>query len=69
MATGREILARHMARTEAAMPRAANDADHVGPPTGYIVFGDRHMAVWLPRGVSPESLGLTTFSRHQEASH
>lgn len=43
----------------AALTRAANDG--ADEPTGFIRVNGKPMAIWLPDGVTPASIGLKSF--------
>lgn len=42
-----------------ALRNAAND--QLPEPTGFVRVDGKPMAVWLPDGVTPDSIGLRTF--------
>lgn len=58
MASPAEIIARHDARAAAARAGATNDE-----PTGFIRIDGKMVAFWLPDGVTPEAIGLKSWSK------
>lgn len=60
MASPAEIIERHDRR--AVMEALAKaQSDGIPPPDGFYLADKRLRPVWLAPGVTPESLGLTTF--------